>query len=202
MTEYVTVDVSDVVTNLNRIADRVPDEMVDALNKAAFQLRKRWRETIASAVKQPTAFTLNNSNVVVDQASTSSPEATIRVGDLQARYLKFIVRGLKREGTDIAGVKGQILTPVKARLNRSGDFPSGPPRWVGKLKANVPKGEILKLHGQRAVYEQMRNGHLKLLAVFKDSIQYKESVPLIEVADMFSSDFVRVMNERIDTILK
>lgn len=197
----VVVDVEDVINRLNHLAEDIPNQMVRALNDAAFQLRAKWRTAIATDIKQPTSFTTNKGNVLVDKGSDNSPEATIRVAEAQARYLNFIVRGLKRVGGDIATLGGQTLSPVKARLNQSGDLPSGPPRWLGTLEQKIKNTDVINVHGRRAVYQTLKDGHLKLLAVFQQSIQYDVTLPLFDIADEFSGTFISTMNERINKLL-
>ena len=201
----VSVDVENFISSLDRISDNLERDMLFALNSAAFELRKKWRMAISEDVDKPSPFTTNPGNVIVDKATFDDLSATIRVANKQAEYLSFMVEGLRRKGSDIAGVGGKILTPVGEKLTRFGGIPFGPPRYVGKvLRGDIKNAELFSPHndGKRAVYKRLRGNHLKLLAVFVNMAEYKKELPLFDIAKEFSDDVVKQFDKVVERILK
>ena len=206
VTTDVRVDASDVIKQLSRISDNADKIIFKGINDAAFELRSMWLQMIGSDIADPVSFT---KKVFVDKATEASPEATVYIPPIQSEYLNLIVEGGVRKGGDYATVgNDQILSPVNIRLNKYGNIPEGPKRYLGKVAAGLIKNTYIGTpsgedgDGQRAVYQRNKKGKMKLLAVFIQTEPYKKTLPLYDAAEKFSGVVVDKISARIDELLR
>ena len=211
----VTINITQIQRSLRGLNTNLNKAIVQALNDAAFELRKLWRADIRTFVDQPTSFTVGRQNVLVRKAKPNNLISQTFIAPLQARYLQDIVEGGVREIGDLAVTSLGSVVPDKAKLNRFGNFPGGPKRWLAGIEENddydgegfvgTPGFSGEGIGPRPAVYERLSGGALRLLAVFEKTVQYDITIPLektVELTvDTFDQIFDRVIKKEIDKIL-
>lgn len=207
VTTDVRIDATDVIKELSRISDNAEKIIYKGINDAAFELRSMWLKMLGADIANPVSFT---KKVFVDKATEALPEATVFIPPIQSEYLNLIVEGGVRKGGDYATVgSDEILAPVNVRLNKSGNIPEGPKRYLGKVAAGLVKNTFIGTPSgddasdeQRAVYQRNKKGKMKLLAVFIQTEQYKKTLPLYDAAEKFSDVVVDKISARVDELLR
>ena len=209
MKASITVDVKEVEKSLSRISDDVPKALTRGINDAAFALRKTWLQLIEQKVDNPVSFT---KKVFVSKASPEKQEAIVYIPPIQSTYLHFLVEGGIRRGGDYGNVgKGELLSPVKGmKLNKWGNFPQSPKRYLGRVDdghikntfIGSPSAKTDEGKNKRAVYQKMKDGKLKLLAVFINQQKYKPTLPLYEESEKFGATIQEKLSNEINKLLQ
>jgi hypothetical protein len=120
MSITIKVDVSEVQRAFAQAQKQIPFAVATAVNNVAFSLMAAERAGIAATFRNPRPFTARS--VFVDRATKSNPVATVRVGDLQAKYLSpFETGGVH----NLPGANLTIATPVNAKPDGYGQFRKG-----------------------------------------------------------------------------
>ena len=207
----IIINVSQIVGELQRIGEDTKRGVAIGLNAAAKGLKQEWLDEYDKQIEGgPTAFTkrIFAPPSRFNSATPNNLTSSTRIPAVQSDYLSFILGGRRqRTPRDIGGVGSSILIPVKARLTKKGNFLGGAPtRWLGSLeqrfkgKAFVgsPSGE----GGQGAVYQRLKKGKLKLLAIFEDRTNYNKTLDLDRVTEQFIPKANDFMQEGLDKFLE
>lgn len=204
----IKVDVDALMKHLDHFAVDGTRAMIKGVNNAAFDVRKVWLDTIATKVDSPTPFTKNSKAVLVGKATEDNPTAEVFVQRTQNEYLATLVEGGVRGAGDLGTVGGNVLIPVGARLNKFGNFPEGPKRYLGKLSddGNVFTGKLpspTRSGADYALYQRKgKKRQLSVLAVFGADTKYKEnSLPLYDVAQQQSDKILQEISNALDIAL-
>ena len=203
----ISVDVKDLVKTLDRYGVDAEKFLQGAINDSAFNIRKLWLDAIKSKIDSPSPFTTNGRTVLVEKARGADIAATVYVQPTQAAYLSKLIEGGVRKAGDLATVGRSVLVPVKATLDKYGNFRGSPKGYLGSLEEKV-KGAYVGTpdgseDGRRAVYQRSKKGALKLLAVFVDTTKYKpDQLPLFDIADKYEPNVARDVENAIDRLLK
>ncbi|GAB5387130.1 MAG: hypothetical protein Alpg2KO_00980 [Alphaproteobacteria bacterium] len=100
----------------------------------------------------------------------ASPEAVVGVKDAQAGYYRYAVAGgPRREGPGMTAAGAFV--PVEARVNKYGNLPLGPKRWLAR-ELGKPKVFSREVRGKRMVFQALKS-RLKLLGVFVKAPVYE-----------------------------
>lgn len=200
-----TVDINadDIIRQLRAIGDTANKALSRGLNDSAFGLRQFWISDINTFIHNATAFTRK---VFVKKSDPNNLIALTFLPSIQSEYLNKVIEGGVRRPGDYATLNGEILVPVGARLNKAGNFPLGPKRWLASLEERI-KGAFVGVPGdeegkQGAVYQRLRNGRLKLLAVFEQAIEYDDQLPLEKTTETYASQAEREMQKNLDRLLR
>lgn len=200
----VQINTNEILRQLRGIETIVNKAIVRGLNDAAFGLRQFWLADINTFVDNPTAFTRK---VFVNKARPGNLTATTFFPRVQSEYLQKITEGGVRRAGDYATLDRTVLLPVKARLNKFGNLSLGPRRWLATIEERTKGGGAFVgspsgKGGRQAVYQRMRNGKLKLLAVFSKTVDYdRDQLPLAKTARLFSTDADRFMQDNLNKLL-
>lgn len=195
----IKVNINDVIKQLKGIEKEVHIGVSRGLNDAAFGLRGMWLDDINTLVDDPTAFT---KKVFVKKARPDNLVSKTFIPPLQSEYLNKITEGGVRRPGDYATLSNSVLSPVKARLNKAGNFATGPKRWLATLNTRIKGGGAFVgsptgASGQGAVYQRLKKGKLKLLAVFADSVEYEQRLDLERTTETFISEADRIIEKNI-----
>lgn len=135
-----------------------------ALTKTAAKCRDAVTRSMDREIDRPTGFT--KKAMAIRPATKVRLKASVHVKDLQARYLRTIIKGGTRKP------KGQaIVVPVKARLNRFGNL-SRKYLVTQLAKPNVFSGNI---NGVAGMFQRMRGGKLKMLIAYEKQASYRRT---------------------------
>lgn len=148
-----------------------------ALTRTAWDVKKAVDAKMDTHLDNPTPFTKRG--VRVKAATKAHLVAYVSVSPLQAKYLRFAVKGGLRTPK-----KRAILMPVGQRVNKFGNMPR---KAVGNLIQSsktftgTPRGR--KTPG---IYKRMgtkKKPQLKLMVSFQDRATYKKLWPFYETAE-------------------
>ena len=198
----ININVDDIVRQLRGIKGLAEKGISRGLNDAAFGLRTFWIADLNTFLDKPTAFT---KKVFVKKSTPDNLTALTFLPRIQSEYLNLAIEGGVRRVGDYATLDGAILTPVKARVNTFGNFASGPKRWLATVQQRIKKSFIGSPDGSgdsNAVYQRLAKGRLKLLAVFRETIQYEKQLPLERTTETFVDDADRIMQKNLDRLLR
>lgn len=198
----VDINVADILRQLRGIEGQANLAISGGLNDSAFGLRRFWQADINTFVDRPTNFTRK---VFVKKSSPSNLIALTFLPRIQAEYLTPLVEGGLRRPGDYGTLSDDILVPVNARLNKFGNFPLGPKRWLGRLEERIRGGFVGSPQGgdegRGAVYQRLARGRLKLLAVFRQTVDYDKTLPLEETTETFAPEADKLMQQNLDRVL-
>lgn len=200
MAVTVNVNVSDIKKNLAAIDQDISKAIVDGLNDAAFGLQKIWLDLISSKIDNPTSFT---KRVFVKKSTPENFTALTFIPPIQSEYLWFMIEGEDRKPGDIASLNKSLLIPVNSKLNKYGNFSYGPRRWLGTVDESIKGSFVGKPRGpnsRTAVYQRLKTGRLKLLAIFVDHVKYKTTLPIDKTTEDFASKADQLMQERLRNV--
>lgn len=182
----------------------------DALTTTAFDIQKETKNTMARVFDKPNPFTLSAFNVSKASFKKRPIESEVFVNDKQGRdrtpYLIFQIFGGVRGPGDYASTKIGPLLPINVKLNKFGNFPQGPKRYLGGSRrrrrefAGIPRGHPQAPFG---IYKRLgKDGRagLRLLAVFRDKARYaKDNIPFFDIADkIFEKEFAGLFDKNFD----
>lgn len=195
------IDVPKLKQALALINSKINRVLVDALNECANGLKKDWLGLIQDKVKNPTPFT---KKIFVSPAKPDNLVSQTFIPDTQSEYLRLMIEGGERKPGDIATLSKSIIIPVPGtKVNKFGNFSQGPKRWLGQLERTYPKAFVGKPRGEEshtAVYNRMKNGRLKLLAIFESMVDYKPTLPIDKVAEDFQSKSNSIFEKKLKEI--
>ena len=176
----------------------------DALTTTAFNARTELIDTAEREFDKPTKFTLGGFLVKKSSFKKRPIESEVLIKDQQTKYLTFQVFGGVRRAGDYAATKQGVLLGVRQKLNKFGNFPLGPIRYLARKtqfdfiigpsegRQRLPPG----------VYKRGRGKSRKLIfqAAFRDSATYKPNkLPFFEVVDKtFNKDFDSLFSKNFD----
>ena len=182
----------------------------DALTTTAFDVQRETKKEMGRVFEDPNPFTLKAFNVSKASFKKDPVEAEVFVNNTPGRdrtpYLTFQVFGGVRGPGDYASTAIGPLLPNAVRLNKFGNFPQGPKRYLGRSSRRVrefvgiPKGHPRAPFG---VYKRVGRGGreaLSLLAVFRDKAKYSQvKLPFFEIADkVFDDEFSGLFEKNFD----
>lgn len=196
----VDINVNDIMRQLQGLSALAHKGITRSMNDAAFDLRKQWMKDIEDDVDNPTTFT---KRVVVRKAKDAYGEALTFFPDIQAEYLQRMVEGGKRVPGDYATLNKTILIPVKAKLNKFGNFRRGPRQWLATVEERIKGGFVGSPGGGKegkAVYQPTRSG-LKLLAIFTKQSNYSKRLDLERSADQAVRSFDSIVQKNFNVLL-
>lgn len=172
----VRADVAKAAAALGLAQKQLPFATAVAINDLAFKVQQAERQAISSVFSHPRPFTQRS--VFVDKATKSNPEATVRIGDAQAKYLAPYETG----GSHVLAGRGiALLNPKGIRLDQFGQI-RGKPSEI----ANKPGVFVGTIHGVAGFWQRLPvtkrsrrmakkagqpvQRHLKLLIRFGDDL--------------------------------
>ena len=182
----------------------------DALTTTAFDVQRETKKTMGRVFEDPNPFTLSAFNVSKASFKKRPIEAEVFVNDAAGRdrtpYLTFQVFGGVRGPGDYASTKIGPLLPNAVKLNKFGNFPQGPKRYLGRSSGRrrefvgIPRGHPRAPFG---VYKRLgKDGRvaLKLLAVFRDKARYAEgNLPFFDISQrVFDEEFAGLFDKNFD----
>ena len=201
----VSINTEQIMAALRGIEEDALKAVSGGLNDMAFGLRTNWIQDIEQNVNNPTSF---SKKVFVNKSTPKNLTSSTYIPRLQSEYMGGIIEGGVRRVGDYASLKSNLLVPVKARINKFGNLPLGPKRWLGTLEDRIkgsfvgsPDGGSSEKGGQAAVYQRLKRGKLKLLAIFKKTIDYDKALPLYETAEVFTTDADDIMQRNLERVL-
>lgn len=182
----------------------------DALTTTAFDVQRETKKTMGRVFEDPNPFTLSAFNVGKASFKKRPIEAEVFVNSAAGRdrtpYLTFQVFGGVRGPGDYASTQIGPLLPNAVKLNKFGNFPQGPKRYLGRSSSRrrefvgIPRGHPDAPFG---VYRRVGRGgreKLSLLAVFRDKARYAANkLPFFEIADkVFDDEFIGLFEKNFD----
>ena len=182
----------------------------DALTTTAFDIQKETKRTMGRVFENPNPFTLSAFNVTKASFKKDPVESEVFVNDKAGRdrtpYLTFQVFGGVRGAGDYASTEIGPLLPNAVKLNKFGNFPQGPKRYLGRSSGRrrefvgVPRGHPRAPFG---VYKRVGRGGreaLSLQAVFRDKARYApDKLPFFDIADkVFDDEFAGLFEKNFD----
>ncbi len=191
----VKIDTTQVRRGLLNLGKQVDEGTSKGLNDAAFGLRQLWIDDITQNVDDPTGFT---KKVFVKKSFPDTLISKTLIPPIQSRYLSKIVAGGVRKIGDYATLTTGSLVPVDAKLNVYGNFPGGPKRWIASSDTKL-NAFVIPLKGNKSnlgVFQRTKR-KLKLLAVIKDDVQYKETLPLDKTVSNFANEAEKIISSAI-----
>lgn len=197
----VDINVTQIIRELRGIEVNVNKGLSRGLNDAAFGLRRFWIADIKTFLDNPVAFT---KKVFVKKSTPSNLVALTFLPPIQAQYLQNVVEGGVREVGDYASLSSSLLVPVNARVTAAGNFPQGPVRWLARLEERL-RGAFVGApgdSGRSAVYQRLRSGRLKLLAVFRQTVEYEKTLPLEATTATYVDQADREIQKNLDKLLQ
>ncbi len=193
----VDINADDIIRQLNGLGELARKGITRSMNDAAFSLRKDWIRDVEEDITDPVGFT---KRIVVRKAANAEGEALTFFPDIQAEYLSKILEGVARRAGDYATLNKSILIPVKAKLNKFGNFRRSPRAWLATVEERVKGAFVGGPGGGKAVYQPTRSG-LKLLAVFVRQSNYKQSLDLETSAENAVGVFDQVIQKNFNSLL-
>ena len=177
----------------------------DALTTTAFNARSELIDTAKRDFDRPTKFTLRGFLVKKASFKKRPIESEVLIKDQQAQYLTFQVFGGVRRAGDFATTKAGPLLAVRQKLNKFGNFPQGPKRYLGR-KTQFDFVISPSERGRRlppGVYKRRgrgKNRRLVFQAAFRDAATYKPNkLPFFGVVDkIFNKDFDSLFSKNFD----
>ncbi len=207
MTELIEVEG---INQLIRGLDEANKKLVlraasDALTTTAFNARTELIDTAKREFDRPNKFTLGGFLVKKASFKKRPIESEVLIKDQQAQYLVFQVFGGVRRAGDYAATKQGVLLGVNQKLNKFGNFPQGPIRYLAiktkfdfiigpsEGRQRLPPG-VYKRRGRG------KNRRLIFQAAFRDAARYKpDTLPFFEVIDKtFNKDFDNLFSKNFD----
>ncbi len=182
----------------------------DALTSTAFDVQRETKKKMGKVFEDPNPFTLSAFNVSKASFKKRPIEAEVFVNSAAGRdrtpYLAFQVFGGVRGPGDYASTQIGPLLPNAVKLNKFGNFPQGPKRYLGRSSSRrrefvgVPRGHPRAPFG---VYKRLgKDGRvaLKLLAVFRDKARYAEGkLPFFDISQrVFDEEFAGLFTKNFD----
>ena len=170
-------DLKKIKKHLNWTQKRLlPQASVKAINKTLFQIMDAEKAQLHKKLDRPNKFTQKAFRINMAKRHPHTIEGDIHIQPNRWKYLKWVVDGGTKTGSLGVPIKGN------AKLNAYGNIPGrGKDRYVKGKKQfratiNGVDGVWLKTGGKR-------NPGLKLMVVFKRSLNYKKIFPFYKIAD-------------------
>lgn len=185
---------------------QMPFVVAATLTDVAFRIRKELPNSAEKVFDRQTPFTKRAYAVKKANKRDNPIQSSVFVLPAQQKYLGIQSEGGKIQRGDPGTIKGDILEPVNARLNKYGNLPSGPVRYLAKQlsKENVL---VKRIRGRRSgVFERKKVGgraKLNLLVTFDPDRTVK---PIFDfpklVAPLFDKDIQRVFAEKFNRFVR
>ena len=170
-------DLKGIKKHLNRTQKKLlPQATVKAINKTLFQIMDAEKVQIHKKLDRPNPFTQKAFKIRMAKPNQWVIEGDIHIQPNRWKYLKFAVDG----GTKT----GELGVPImaNAKLNKYGNIAGrGRNRYI---KGNRQfRATINGVDGVWAKTGGKKNPKLKLMVVFKRSLNYKKIFPFYKIAD-------------------
>jgi len=206
MVKQIEIDINadEIIRELRGIGELTNKALSAGINNAAFGLRKFWIADMNVFLHRPSFFT---KKVFVRKSKPDNLIAITLLPKLQAEYLSKVIDGGIRRPGDYATLNGQILSPVNARLNKLGNFPRSPKRWLATVEEKI-KGSFVGSPGgpdsdnRKAVYKRLKNNKLKLLAIFVQTVEYDKQLPLEKTTETYAPAADQAIQKQLERFLK
>lgn len=169
-----TSNAKEIERRLNGFAHKiVPPAVAQGLNRTLDAIEQHELNAMERYLDRPTPFTMNA--LGKRKANAKHWDATLFVKDIQARYLRYAIKG---------GTLQTTIAPVKIRLNRFGNI-------VGKrggLEAIAAKGNkrfVGEVNGVYGVWERFGRGgsRLRLLVRVATNTERRKRWPFYEIGE-------------------
>jgi hypothetical protein len=168
-------DLKNITKHLKRSQKKLlPQASAKAINKTLFQIMDAEKAQLLTKLDRPNPFTLKAFKI--NMARVNTLHGDIHIQPNRWKYLKFAVDGGTRTG--------RLPVPIKAnaKLNKYGNIP-------GRGRARLVKGKKqfqAVINGVDGIWEKTggkKNPGLKLVVVFKRSLNYQKIFPFYKIAD-------------------
>lgn len=205
----VTVDTTELERRLDRLGGEVlPKAIADSLTSTAFLGFNELKKNVDQRFDRPTTFTQRAFRVQKASYKSDPIEAQVSILSQQSKYLGYqVFGGVRSKSGGYATTGGGVLLPVRGgvKLDRYGNIPQGPKRFLGTLETKFKGAFVLRTRsGFLGVFQRTpgkgrgSTSTIKLLAAFKESVQYQaDKFPFYEIVrEQFESNFRREFDER------
>ncbi len=178
-------DLKAIRKDLNRTQKKLlPQATVKAINKTLFQIMDAEKAQLHKKLDKPNPFTQKAFKINMAKPNQHTIEGDIHIQPNRWKYLKWAVDG----GTKT----GELGVPIKAnaKLNKYGNIPGrGKDRYIKGKKQF--RATINGVDGVWAKTGGKNNPKLKLMVVFKRSLNYKKIFPFHKIADRLATNMFK-----------
>jgi hypothetical protein len=169
---------------LSRVGGAVHRGTVRGLNDVAFQAMRFERGQMPKRLDRPSKFTISGTQVIRARESDAVPEATIRVEDKRAKFLRWQEEGgteNRKEAAQSRGSGSEALVIPVADIVR--DHLGGAGRNAVKRALKLPRTFVARMRNQLhgGVFQRTGVGRdIRPLLIFSDQVDFDAPPPHFE----------------------